>query len=75
VAAAQYLPPVQATPQAPQLALLLERSMQAAPHCVWSASQSDLQAPLAQTRPGGQVLPHAPQCDGSDARSTHASPQ
>jgi hypothetical protein len=69
------MPPVQWTPQAPQFALLLVRSMQAAPHRVWSAPQSGLQAPLAQSRPGGQALPHAPQWEGSDARSTHASPQ
>jgi hypothetical protein len=61
--------------QAPQLLVLLERSMQALPQFVWPGGHSVVHWPPAQTWPVAQVVPHAPQFDGSLLVSTHAPPQ
>jgi len=54
-----------ALPHAPQLAVSLVVSTQAAPQVVLSP-QAGAQAPFWQTRPAAQALPHPPQFWGSE---------
>jgi hypothetical protein len=56
------------------LLALLDTSAQEPPQFIVGGSQAPAQAPALQTLPGGQAFPHAPQCRGSLARSTHAPP-
>lgn len=57
----QVVPPLQTMPQAPQLALSVCSSTQAAPHCVCPVVQLEVHLPLAQSWPGPQAVLHAPQ--------------
>jgi len=62
---------VHTLPHAPQLAVSLAVSTQAAPQVVLVA-QSSAHTPLSQTCPEPQTLPHAPQFFGSELLSTQA---
>jgi hypothetical protein len=57
-------------PQAPQLEVSPLVSTHEAPQVVLPP-QSAVHAPLWQTEPFGQALPHAPQLPESDVSSTH----
>jgi hypothetical protein len=56
---------MQILPHAPQFEVSLLVSAQAAPQVVL-LPQAEVQAPLSQTCPVPQALPHAPQLIGSD---------
>jgi hypothetical protein len=75
VPATQEAPPVQATPQAPQLPGSDWRSTQAPAQGVCPSRQASAQAPWAQTWSGGHRAPQAPQLWGSLASATQPPPQ
>lgn len=51
------------------------RSRHVPEHSVYPSGQESVQSPSVHTCPAPQVVPHAPQLYGSDARSTHPPPQ
>ena len=68
------VPPVQATPQAPQFEGLRVTSTQLPAHKVAPAGHAILQAPPLQTWPAAHAVPQAPQCLGSVAVATQTPP-
>jgi hypothetical protein len=70
----QVVPPVQASPHAPQFEGLRVTSTQLPAHNVDPAGHVTLQTPLAQTWPAAHAVPQAPQCRGSVAVATQTPP-
>jgi hypothetical protein len=68
------VPPVQAIPHPPQLALLFVRSTHARLHAASGALQDAVHPPLLHTRDAGQRTPQAPQFAGSLVVFAHAAP-
>src|SRR5438128_1414067 len=66
--------PAQMLAHRPQCISSLERSTQELPHSASPGSQLALHAPLSQTWPIGQRLPHVPQLLPLDERSTQMPP-
>ena len=71
----QDRPPVHATPQAPQLALLLWRLTQAPAHDVVPPVHTVVHAPLEHTWPAPHAVPQAPQLVVLERTSTQVLPQ
>ena len=64
----------QKEPQCPQLARSVDVSTQPAPQATSGAAQPARHCPATQDIPDAHVREHAPQFDGSSARSTQALP-
>ena len=71
----QRVPPVHARPQAPQLALVLDRSTHDPEQLVSPMAQLAAHAPAEHACPAAQTRPHAPQLARSLCTSTQVPPQ